>query len=398
MMMPMKNADNAGAKTLYYYLQKLSEQPDISVFLIAKAQNDKEFNNSIPNVTIFPVCNLKITSLSFIDLINDINSKLNPFHFLGNTVRESIYKQIINKLSQLDIVPDCVIIEFFQMLPLVDKIKNIYPSTRIISSEHDVGFLWYERNAMISKWHLGKLYKKVIANKIKNEELGQLHKCDLIMPHNYKDADLLIQNGIADNKINVLVPNYYHIECNRDSVINSIIFYGAMNRPENYESAIWFINNVFGRLSGEFKFLIIGSNPDEKLQKYQSDRIIITGFVENITSYFSNCLCLVAPLTLGAGIKVKVLEAMCAGVPTLTNDIGIEGIPAVNGRDYIHCVTADDYYLQIKKLALDNEYSKHISVNAKKLIADKFNMAQSFEKYLKNIKGIDCKEDHNQCR
>ena len=70
---------------------------------------------------------------------------------------------------------------------------------------------------------------------------------------------------------------------------------------------------------------------------FKPDVITVTGFVKEISKYFEQSLCLVAPLVLGAGIKIKVLEAMSAGLPVLTNQIGIEGIPAQNGIHYYYC-------------------------------------------------------------
>lgn len=39
-----------------------------------------------------------------------------------------------------------------------------------------------------------------------------------------------------------------------------------------------------------------------------------------------------------------------SGIPVLTNDIGIEGIDAMAGRDYLHCTTADDYIQAVVNL------------------------------------------------
>ena len=98
----------------------------------------------------------------------------------------------------------------------------------------------------------------------------------------------------------------------------------------------------------------------------------ITGFVENVEPYFETALCSLVPLLLGAGIKVKVLESMSAGVPVLTNNIGIEGIPAKDGLEYLHCETADDYISAITKLAGDEKLRNLLSENGRKFIKETF--------------------------
>ncbi|MBR4599387.1 MAG: glycosyltransferase, partial [Treponema sp.] len=179
---------------------------------------------------------------------------------------------------------------------------------------------------------------------------------------------------ISPEKIKIIAP-YFDDFSNVNHSFNTknIIFYGAMSRPENYECCIWFIENVFNKLSSNFTMTIIGANPHPSLLNYKSERIIITGFVKDARPYFETALCSVVPLLLGAGIKIKVLESMSAGIPVLTNAIGIEGIPAKNKVDYLHCETAQDYISSITELADNYEMQKSLSENARNFISRNFN-------------------------
>jgi glycosyltransferase involved in cell wall biosynthesis len=92
-----------------------------------------------------------------------------------------------------------------------------------------------------------------------------------------------------------------------------------------------------------------------------------------------------APLTMGAGIKVKVIEAMSAGLPVLANDIAIEGIPAVNNVHYLHCCNPGDYAAAVGRIDKDRACLREISANAKKLVADVFNLDKSYSTYKQAI-------------
>lgn len=61
-------------------------------------------------------------------------------------------------------------------------------------------------------------------------------------------------------------------------------------------------------------------------KKKECENIHITGFVENIEDEILKNQIAVFPLTLGAGIKLKVLLACGLGLPVITTDIGAEGI------------------------------------------------------------------------
>jgi glycosyltransferase involved in cell wall biosynthesis len=57
-------------------------------------------------------------------------------------------------------------------------------------------------------------------------------------------------------------------------------------------------------------------------------RVVALGFVEDLAGLLRECVALVAPLTEGGGIKIKILEAMARGLPVVTTPIGAEGIVA----------------------------------------------------------------------
>ena len=95
-------------------------------------------------------------------------------------------------------------------------------------------------------------------------------------------------------------------------------------------------------------------------------------------------MCFVAPLNLGAGIKVKVIEAMYTGITVLTNKIGIEGINAEAGVDYYHCENAEEYAETIRKI-----YNDELPmINGKKVIEKDFSLEKSFERYALKIKEL----------
>ena len=386
MMMPQKKANNGGAHTFYYYINNMAKQRNINVTLIAKARDKKEASTQIDNVRIFPILNETLTATHPVRLLKDINSKINPFAKKGNTLRESIYTQIIDTIIDIDIHPDVIVLEFSQMAYLVYPLKKKFPEAKFLVSEHDVSYLWYRRKSASQNNFIMKKYWNMIGKYRKKMELDAIDHCDIIMPHNEKDRRLLITDGVDPAKVCPLVPYYEEINVSRQPNYRDVIIYGAMDRPENYQSAIWFINKVMPLLTDlDIRLLVIGGNPPEKLRNLDNHNIKILGFVDDLIPYFSSCAAMVAPLSLGAGIKIKVLEAMYAGIPTLTNEIGIEGIPATDKKDYFLCNSSEDYAGVLKQI-IDREVDLNtISINAHKCIVDNFDKERSFEEYYNRI-------------
>ena len=269
---------------------------------------------------------------------------------------------------------------------MAGRIKKIFPKAILIASEHDVCFLRFERQFAKAEG-IRKIFEFLRFRSVRKAETASLCAVDLIVTQSMKDADLITAGNIQYSKTCVISPfftDYGDVIYNSES--NGILFFGAMDRPENYESAVWFIENVFiPHLQDNHVFYIVGNKPHHVLDKYKSERIAVTGFVPDIRQYLSKSFCMAAPLTMGAGIKVKVIEAMSAGLPVLANDIAIEGIPAVNNVHYLYCRNPGDYAAAVGRIDKDRAGLREISANAKKLVADVFNLDKSYSTYKQAI-------------
>ena len=301
----------------------------------------------------------------------------NPFNKYGGIVNYQFKLFLLKTLKRLGkekYSPDYILFDWIQASFFVKEVKKIFPNSKVISVEQDVVYLNFLRRKQNSRNVFDKIFYSVRFNIVKKNEIKALSLADEVLVLNQKDKDLLENDAPCLSSVRVVSP-YYHSFIDEKYIGSSknIIFYGAMNRMENHDAALWFIENVFNELDSSFKFIIIGNAPASELLKYKSDRIQVLGFVEDTAPYFSEALCMVVPLIIGAGIKIKVLEGLSAGMPVLTNDIGIEGIPAQKDADYLHCISPQDYISGINKLVSDKSFLMSVSHNAKNFILKNFN-------------------------
>lgn len=383
-LMPYDTVPHAGGKTHNYYLKRLSEE--FETFLITYGiEEECEKNDLVKygiNHSVFYYRKKAIVSRCLRLLLN-LESKFNIFNrnagLLPNT---SVFYFVnsMNKLKKSGFLPDIVLCEWTETAVLIDFIKKLFPVANIVVDEVDVTFQRYQRRVQFETNRIRRKLAEFRYNRIKELELSLLDRSDLILVQNEKDVSLLVQEEIPANKIQMITPYFMDFaNVNYKPEAKDILFFGAMNRPENFLSAIWFIDNVMPRISDRrVRFVVAGGNPHPKLKSYANERVEVLGYVEDMSPIFSKALCFCAPLVLGAGIKVKVLEAMSAGLPILTNSIGIEGIPAKNGIDYIHCETAEEYATSIEMLIHQEIDLLSLSKNSKALIQSHFNIESSY--------------------
>lgn len=391
---PISNVRHAGGKTFYYYMNKLNSQKDVTLRIhsLATTSEIKQINDSSGNIKYDYSLTSGKTVVNFKRVIVDMFGCAFKHRVSSNGKPLSYYKQLLHlkackKYKSEGFYPDVIILEWTNSVLLAFEIKKIFPEAHLVASEHDVSFLGAERRYLHSTSNdRKKLYKQYLG--LKKEELEALGVCDVVMPHNFKDKDLLVKNGIDEKKIHILTPYYHNMaNINHNAENCDVLFWGAMNRSENSEAAIWFIKNVMPLIKDtRVRFVVAGNNPPQVLRDYSSDNVLITGFVEDETKLFSSSMCFVAPLINGAGIKVKVLEAFSSGIPVLTNDVGIEGIPAKDGKEYFHCVTPQEYADVIIKIADKAINIQELGKNQHQMIHDAFDLDQSFDRYLTMLK------------
>ncbi len=123
----------------------------------------------------------------------------------------------------------------------------------------------------------------------------------------------------------------------------TMLFLGSFRHVPNQEALDWFAKQVLPRVverCPDTRLVIVGSDPPPRHSLPVNDRNVeIRGFVEDIHEPFSRYAVFVCPILSGSGVRVKLLEAFCTGIPVVSTTLGAEGL---SGRDRELCHLADD--------------------------------------------------------
>jgi len=123
------------------------------------------------------------------------------------------------------------------------------------------------------------------------------------------------------------------------------------NWPPNKEGIEWFLSQVMDRLPASCRLHLVGVGSE----RYQREgRIVGHGFVPDLSAVLSSAKIFVAPVLSGAGVKIKNVTAMAAGLPLLTTSCGMEGIQDPGAKE-VACVAdgAERFLAEATRLLSD---------------------------------------------
>ena len=172
-------------------------------------------------------------------------------------------------------------------------------------------------------------YGKVNVSWVKRIEKKVLNSARYIITFSDKDSDLIQKTyGIGAISINFYLKNTNYRYDKEDRIEDKFCFYGAWNREENKEALEYFIGKILPLIKEKKQYLIIGGGLCNEMKKRVESLgcFEVIGFVDDPIAEIAKCQALIAPLHLGAGVKVKVVDALTSGTSVIGTNVAFEGI------------------------------------------------------------------------
>ncbi len=184
-----------------------------------------------------------------------------------------------------------------------------------------------------------------------------------------KDSDALAgQSEVGKSSISV-IPNGVDLEYFRPSSKGmvepaTIVLSGKMSYHANVAMVDYFVENILPGLKEshpEVKVWIVGKDPPARIRKLDQDpRIMVTGMVPDMRPYLQKATVAAVPLTYGAGIQNKVLEAMACATPVVASSIAAGSLSAERGRALLVPDTPGEWIRAISELIEDPQRRRQV--------------------------------------
>jgi len=254
---------------------------------------------------------------------------------------------------------DIVHIEGIEMAPYLDLLvqkqeiekqarfgERPAPGSRtplIIFDDHNCEYMLQRSYALVDarnprRW-AGASYSFIQWQKLRRYEADVCRRAHRVLAVSQTDAEALrqivpelsiavIPNGIDTDRYQSRPPDETHGP--QASPTPTLVFTGKMDFRPNVDAVSWFAKAIWPHIRAEVpdaRFLAVGQRPHPSLDRLCADpSITLTGWVEEIQPYIDNATVYVAPLRMGSGTRLKLLQAMASGKAIVSTRTGAEGL------------------------------------------------------------------------
>jgi len=319
-----------------------------------------------------------------LNLIRGCLSKLplQVAYFYSKKIKNTIIQEIdANK-------PDLIIC---QLIRMAEYVKDINDIPKIIDYVDAISFGLEGRVAkenFLMRILLKNEYKRVLKYE---QELSQKFDAQLITTErDYNKINILDKKNL--HIVPISIDSEYFISSSEPFKKEyDLLFVGNMEYPPNEDAALFIINELLPLLKINFiniKLCIAGSSPSKKLLRYNSDEIKITGWVDDIKVLYQHSKIFIAPMRLGSGVQIKLLQALAIGIPSITTNLSFQGLFSEAKDTILVAERPEEFVTAITKLLVDTNLYDSLSEKGKMFAKKHYSIEKVESEFFKVINSV----------
>ena len=355
---PLEKGDKLRA---YNQIKFLSKNNEIHLCTLNDTKLDEKSISALE-----PFCkSITVINLSkFAMLINVIKAFLTGKPLQVGYFYNSAAQKKINWLIKT-IRPDHI---YCQLLRVAEYVKeqNI-PKTL---DYQDVFSKGVERRSLTSPWYFKPIlkieykrllkYENEVFNYFDNKTIISKPDRDLI-PHPEKDKIEIVINGVDTDFFKPMnIKKEYEV-----------VFIGNMGYPPNVNAAEYLAKKILPlvhKQKPDVRLTLAGASPHANVLALKSDKIEVTGWVEDIRECYAKSKIFIAPMQIGTGLQNKLLEAMAMKIPSITSDLANKALEAKNGEEILVGSSPEQFAGHIVNLLNNDDLANTIAENGYKFV------------------------------
>ena len=249
----------------------------------------------------------------------------------------------------------------------------------MLLEQHNCEFALLRRGAPRGVGRLPRLRHALMCRKNELWETGVCRKFDAVTLVSEDDKRHL-SRAAPDLRKLFVVPNGVDTEQFDPGLWSpdggALLYSGALTYGANLDAVRYFAAEIMPILRQERRDVVLrvtGRTTGVDLSGISgNDNVLLTGYVDDIRPILAKSAVCVVPLREGGGTRLKILEAMAAGVPVVSTSVGAEGIEAIDGRHFLLADTPAAFAEAVIRILREPGLASSLRAEARRLVEDKY--------------------------
>jgi len=175
------------------------------------------------------------------------------------------------------------------------------------------------------------------------------------------------------------------------SATSTLVFTGSLWYHPNIDAMKYFVAEIWPLIRGrrpEVQLHIVGGDPTAEVEALgERDGVSVFGSVPDVRPYLAAGSVAIVPLRLGAGTRLKILEALAAGRPVVSTSLGAEGLDLRDGHDLLLADTPLAFAEAVVRLLEQPEEAHRLARQGRETVSARYSwqsITQTFSSLLQD--------------
>jgi glycosyltransferase involved in cell wall biosynthesis len=262
---------------------------------------------------------------------------------------------------------------------------RLHTDAPVVLDEHNIEYELLGRMHAGERSALRRAHHRVEERKVRHYERGWWGRAAGVGVPSHREE--LIVRREAPGTPTAVVPNSVDVEyfapANDEPEDGQIVFTGLLTYRPNLDAARHLVDDILPLIRRRHPgamLTIVGGGREPDLDELGRPGVTVTGWVTDVRPYVRRASVVVAPLRIGSGTRLKVVEGLAMAKPMVSTTIGCEGIDVNAGEHLLVADAPDDFADAVALLLRDRALGQRLGAAGHRLARDHYSWDGAAEK------------------